>query len=816
MRKTIITYLLIITSSAIVFSQNQKTIKATFNNDKIKIDGLINEEIWDKTKEESNFFQFEPYNGKKPSQKTSFRFAYDNNAIYIAAKCYNNKSGEIYDILSKRDDFGQADYLGIYIDPYKTGITGYGFFVTAAGVQVDLKLDETAENRNWDAVWYSAVNKTDSLYSVEIKIPYSAFRFPKQKNQSWNINIYRNIHKNRELATWNYVDNSKNGILNQMGQICNLKGIKPPIRLTLFPYVSAYAQKYAGIEKIGKTYSGGLDLKYGINESFTLDMMLIPDYNQIESDEQVLNLSPYETYYDEKRYFFTEGTEIFNKGNIFYSRRIGKEPSLYDQVPYKLNDNEIIVKNPQMTQIYNATKISGKTNKGFGIGFLNALTGNAYAHIYDTINDRTRTIITEPFSNYNIIALNQPLKNNSYISFTNTNYSVFGRKYYANVSAQEGKIKNKDNSWAFFERFSVSNIFNDTLKPQTGFSYKFYISKTSGNFRINAGQIVFSDKYNPNDLGYLRQNNLVTNYITGIYNVYEPFGKFLLWRNSITIRQKSLYDSLRYIGTNISLNTSTKLRNNLSIGAILELTPDEVYDYFEPRVENRFFVQKPSQSLSLWISSNYAKAFALDIQTSYYLAKLDNKSQRGCSFLFSPRIRFSNKAFFIFSNEIRFDNNDLGYVGTSQSQDSVFFGKRDIKYNTNTIEFDYIFSKDISLNLKVRHYWSLIDYYEFFTLGNNGKLYPLRYSYHFISNKDINYNIFTVDLIFRWIFMPGSEFSVVFKKQITSNTTNLIYDYYDNFENMYFHSPRLNSISFKLIIYLDYNNIINRYKKTNL
>ena len=565
---------------------------------------------------------------------------------------------------------------------------------------------------------------------------------------------------------------------------------------------------------MGKYYNGGLDFKYGINESYTIDVMLIPDFNQIQSDDQELNLSPYETYYDEKRYFFTEGVEIFNKGNIFYSRRIGKVPTKFDSVKYLINDNEVIVKNPPITQIYNATKFSGKTNKGFGIGFLNAFTGTSYAEILDTISDRKRTILTEPFSNYSVIALNQPLPNNSYISLTNTNFSSFGRNYTSFVTAQEGYIRNKSNSWALFERILVSQIFDDTTKAERGFSYKLGISKTSGNFRISAQQTVISNSYNPNDLGYLRQNNLVTNSLTVSYNIYKPFGDFLLWRNSITMQQQNLYDSLKYIGTNITFRTSTKLKNNLSLGIVIDLTPVEMYDYFEPRAEDKFYIRAPRKNFSAWVSSNYAEAFAYDIQGSFYFGKLEENTQNGFSLTSSPRIRFSDKAIFVFSNKIQYDYNNIGFVQKSASNDSIFFGKRDIKYSTNTFEFDYIFTKNIALNLKVRHYWSLLNYFEFFSLENNGRLYPLRYSYHFVENENINYNAFTINVSFKWIFKPGSEFSVVYKQRIISNTDDLIYDYYDNFEYMYFKNSHLNSISFKLIYYIDYNTF-QKNKMTN-
>ncbi|MBN2892768.1 MAG: carbohydrate binding family 9 domain-containing protein [Bacteroidales bacterium] len=791
------------------YSQEIKRINAYFSDEKPKIDGFLYDSIWLAIPYENNFLQFEPYNGEEATQQTLVKLAYDNSAVYIAAECKTNKEGEVFSILSERDDFGQADYFGFYLDPYNTGITGYGFFVTAAGVQVDMKIDNNSQNFDWDAVWFSKVNVSDSGFIVEMRIPYSAFRFPQKDKQSWRINFYRNIQQNREISTWNYVDNSKTGILNQLGFIDNVKNIHPPLRLSFLPYISSYVQKYTNSPELGQSYNGGLDFKLGINESFTLDMMLIPDFNQIQSDDQVLNLSPYETYYDDKRYFFTEGVEIFNKGDIFYSRRIGKEPTKFDEVEGLLSENEVVVKNPPITQIFNATKFSGKTNKGLGIGFLNAFTGSSYAEILDTLTDNRRTILTEPFSNYNVFALNQPLPNNSFISLTNTNFSSFGRNYTSFVTAEEGYLRNRKNSWAISEKFALSHIFNDTLETNKGFAYRFAVAKTSGKFRVSLSQQVYSSNYNPNDLGYLRQNNIISNSLGLSYNIYKPFWHFLLWRNSFSINQQSLYDSLRYIGADFIFNSSVKFRNNFSAGIQISLTPDEVYDYFEPRAENMFYVRDPNQSFQLWVSSNYAESFAYDIIGEVYFAKLDEFSQYGFSLTTSPRIRFSDNAFFVYSNNLKYDYNNFGYVGNSETLDSVFFGKRNLKYTTNTFEFDYIFAKNVSMSLKMRHYWSLIDYYKYYTLGKNGKLYPLYYSYRYLDNKDLNYNAFTVDFYFKWIFLPGSEFSVVLKKQIISSSDDLINDYYDNFEYMYFKNSHLNSISFKFIYYIDYNSLRN-------
>ena len=185
--------------------------------------------------------------------------------------------------------------------------------------------------------------------------------------------------------------------------------------------------------------NGGLDLKYGINESFTLDMTLVPDFGQTIFDDQILNVSPFEVRFNENRSFFTEGTELFNKSRLFYSRRIGASPSLSPDT----NENEIVTETPASVQLLNASKISGRTSKGLGIGFFNAITEKTYATIEDTLTGETREELIEPLSNYNVLVLDQVLKNNSYITFTNTNVSKQGATRNANVEKLQGANRNE-------------------------------------------------------------------------------------------------------------------------------------------------------------------------------------------------------------------------------------------------------------------------------------------------------------------------------------------------------------------------------------
>jgi len=276
---------------------------------------------------------------------------------------------------------------------------------------------------------------------------FSAIRFGKKEIQDWGFNITRRRRKTEQQNTWNPIDPNVNGFLTQEGIWQGISHIKPPLRLQFSPYFSVYANHFPyntpGEKNWTSQVNGGLDVKYGINQAFTLDATLIPDFGQVQSDNQVLNLSPFEVKYNEYRNFFTEGTELFSKGNLFYSRRIGGTPLHEYDVYNHLDTAEKILENPAESKLINATKISGRTQGGLGIGFLNALTKPQYATIENVNTKQVRRELTDPLTNYNVLVLDQTLKNNSSVSFINTSVWRSGKDYDADVSAALFELNDK-------------------------------------------------------------------------------------------------------------------------------------------------------------------------------------------------------------------------------------------------------------------------------------------------------------------------------------------------------------------------------------
>ncbi|OQY05423.1 MAG: hypothetical protein B6I20_01325 [Bacteroidetes bacterium 4572_117] len=776
-----------------------KKINAIRINTPPKIDAVLDDDCWKNVPPAKDFTQLRPNNGKRASYPTEVKIVYDDKAIYIAAMLYDNHSDSIMKQYTPRDGYGSSDMFGLFIDPFNNGINTFGFLVTPVNVQVDVKGQENGpEDTNWDAVWKSKTQIVDNGWIVEYKIPYSALRFPKKNIQKWGLNIIRTIERFREKSTWSFIDLTKQGWITQQGELNGIENISPPLRLSFTPYVSAYVENNEESSSWTNFYRGGLDLKYGINESYTLDMMLVPDFGQIQSDDVELNLSPFEVFYDEKRQFFTEGTELFERADIFYSRRIGRTPNNFWEMEDELGENEEITKNPSVTQLINATKVSGRSPKGLAVGFLNGMTLNTYATIKNTETNIERKEITQPFTNYNVLVFDKNLKNNSYASIINTNLSRFEDKYYANVTGTELSLYNKKKTYQLFAKGAVSQIWDNSSKPELGFYSQFVFSKSSGQFRFSVRNRIENDKFNPNDMGFLRNNNEINSSANFSYNIYKPFWRLLSMYNHLSIGYSQLYKQKKYTDSYISFNSNMTFKNHFSWGFYIGLAPYEFHDYFEARVDGRLYIEPASQRVYTWASTDYRKKLALNIELGTKLP--NNYDSKGFTIELEPRYRPNDRLLFTISTE--FDNNisDIGYVDMTDDEETIYFGRRDRISIENTINSRYIFNENMSANLRLRHYWSTVKYNKFYTLNTDGTLSDEN---DYNEANDINFNYFTIDLSFRWIFAPGSELSLVWKNSIFSDSDEIVDSYLDNLQKT-LDSPQTNSISLRVLYYLDY------------
>ena len=338
----------------------KKSFEAVRAVDKIKIDGIFDEASWGCAPILTDFVQRRPSPGVASERKTEVRFVYDDEAIYVSAKLYEKKD-QAFNLLTNRDNIGDSDYFGVSIDPFNAGLNGVGLFVTIAGVQYDTRYSNGGNERiwrndaAWNAVWLSETKVFEDYWTVEYKIPFAVLRFTSKDIQNWGINFFRRSTFLNEESFWNPINPEIDGFLNQAGEVTQLEDIETPTRLFFYPYVSTVISRSTETGFVAPQLNGGMDIKYGINDAFTLDMTLIPDFSGVRSDNEVLNLSPFEVRFDEQRQFFTEGVELFNRAGLFYSRRIG---NTFGNVTETLDDSESITSRPIAAQLINASKIN--------------------------------------------------------------------------------------------------------------------------------------------------------------------------------------------------------------------------------------------------------------------------------------------------------------------------------------------------------------------------------------------------------------------------------------------------------------------------
>ncbi len=767
----------------------QRTDKA------LSIDAYLTEELYQNAVPATDFFQLQPYNGQPAPKPTRAWFFYDHQAIYVGAILYDNPDS-IYNYFTERDNSGMSDYFGVYFDPYNQGLVSYGFFVTPAGTQVDVKAsknDGDKEDGNWNAVWESKTRITSEGWIVEMKIPFSALRFSEKAGEVWGLNMFRNIRRFNSNNSWSFIDRKLMGFIHQQGELTGIRDLKSPLRLSLSPYLAAYTEPQ---NKTKSTFiKGGLDLKYGINDAFTLDMMLIPDFGQIQSDDQQLNLSPYEIHYNEKRQFFTEGTELFSRGGIFYSRRIGSRPLFGDSPQTGLNER--IDYNPAETQLINATKISGRTNKGTGLGILNAMSLEANAIVKNDLSGNEREVVVQPFTNYNVMVVDQALRNNSFFSLINTSVAMAGNPFRANVTATQFEFRNKNLSYAVQGDGALS-VRGNRGEQEKGYYAHLGVNKTKGNFLWGAEQQLMSDTYNPNDLGYLQRNNSVTSEGWLYYQQLTPAKIFREWNTDLWINYNRLYNPSVFTDFAVGFDINTRMLNNMGISLNGNITTPQ-YDYYEPRIAGQFYLRPLEYELELAYATDNRRPFSMQFNYEWraqpFSTMRQHELEAGWNWRAGQRLELG------YALELENRTNDHGFTSLTGTEQALF-ARRDVATLANTFETVYSISTKMGLRLRTRHYRSVVQNHEYFQLQTDGTTgNPVQVS----RNYDQNYNAFTIDCIFRWIFLPGSELSAAWKSQAYLSDRFIHGNYTENLLKSW--KNQSHSLSLKVLYYFDVNTI---------
>jgi hypothetical protein len=765
-----------------------------------RIDGYDEDSAWSKIPFINDFRQTEPYFDTPATFGTGVKIAYDNHAIYVLAQMQDPHPDSILRQLGLRDQENlNADIFTIEFDTYNNQLDAYTFQVTASGVQ----LDSRESDETYDAVWDSKVVITRSGWNAELKIPYSALRFPKTYEQVWGMEISRNIRRYRESNQWAPEKPDATNDLPYWGVLSGIHSVDPPVRLSATPYLLLQAEHLAdtaSARDISTSIGGGMDIKYGINQGFTLDMSLLPDFSQVQSDNKVKNLSAFETVYDEQRPFFKEAVDLFRKGDLFYSRRIGKTPAFYYSLTDSLNEGEHIDRNPVQQRLINATKVSGRSSSGLAIGFLNALTANTWGTLSDQMGNK-RKVLTDPMTNYNLLVVDQALKYNSEAYITNT--CVIRSKDYrdANVTAAGISLNNRTNTYQLNLSGGLSQVAS--INPESGerektigYKYAAALLKTKGNFRFSLGRSTLNDTYDANDMGLTLYNNYNNNLGSVSYNLYQPFWILLNMGNTLNLTIEENFTTHKIQMATLQYKGFVTTRKYLTLWTDAGYLFLETYDYYEPRSPGRYYIAPKTAWGKLGFSSDYRRIFALDgIIDMYYSG---NEGPKGYSLVLAPIFRMSDHFQFTLSGSYKRDLDNFGYAGQSAGQ--IYFGKRAVNTYENSISGKYLFINNLSLSLNLRHYLSMGTYSQFYLLGNDGLLTP---DDSYTGKHDFTFSSFNIDMVFSWIFAPGSSMNLVWKNSIESDKNTVSGSYFRNLDGT-FSQAGLNNISFKILYYFDY------------
>ncbi len=561
-------------------------VRAVRTDRPIAVDGLLNEDIWKNGNAITSFTQRDPDQGQAPRQRTEVRLAYDDDAVYVGARLFDSAPDSVVARLVRRDDDGGSDAFSVMLDPYRDKRTGYFFQVSAAGVLADgVLMNDGWDDSSWDGVWLARVQRDHEGWTAEMRIPFSQLRF--NANQMvWGVNFQRSISRLNELDALVYTPRGQSGYVSRFPELQGLDRLKPARNIEVTPYATNKAEhlrfdsgSLTEFNTDNPFHSGwkstpalGGDLRTSLGSKLTLNATINPDFGQVEVDPAVVNLSDVESFFQEKRPFFTEGVSVFRCGNngandywgfnwpepiFFYSRRIGRTP----QGSTSSADSS---DNPLATHILGAAKVTGQAAPGWNVGTVQALTQREIATRRNF--DGTDTDYgVEPMSYYGVYRfmheLNDRRQGIGLMTMTTARFFDGGSDPLRDqvndrsvVSAMDGwTFLDKKRTWVISGYATASQIHGTPARMSsiqkgfphyyqrpdrpglgvdpgattlTGWSSRWWINKQQGKLLFNSAVGALSPGFNNNDLGFQFGGDIVNAHLGAGWQWEEPKG----WR----------------------------------------------------------------------------------------------------------------------------------------------------------------------------------------------------------------------------------------------------------------------------------------------
>lgn len=767
---------LIINSGSFGQSPEKKRYKATKTTSSISIDGLVNDQAWVEGEWINDFTQYEPFNGKSPSQRTEFKILFDENNLYIAIKSFDTSPDSIVKRLTRRDD-ADGDMAGIVFDSFHDLRTGFLFGVSAGGVKFDQMMTNDGQNSDssWDPNWWVGTSVNEEGWVAEMKIPFSQLRFEKNSGDVWGLEVLRTFYRKNEMIFWQHIPKDAPGIIHMMGEMSGVEQVKPRKIFDITPYGVAKTERYAPeagnpfATGKGSNINGGVDAKIGVTNNMTLDLSINPDFGQVEADPSVVNLSAYETFFEEKRPFFIEGNNILNFGigigdggvgndNLFYSRRIGRRPqgSSYN---YFGHDDEFegYSDSPINTSIIGATKLTGKTKKGLSIGFLDVVTAEEMAEI-DTNGHRYFQTV-EPLTNYmagriqkdfkegntifggmftmvnrdmkdiplygsdsrNLINripgsaltggldFTQYFKKKTYMFNINTAFSYINGTELAMVRAQRSSAR-------YFQRPGNHISLDSSRTSLSGNGGRIQFQKQGeGHLNYLAALLWKTPGLELNDMGYLREADQILSVLWVGYHLWEP--KSFYRSININGNQYSAWDfSGNHLMDGANINANINLKNYWSVGAGTEISLNVVGN----TLLRGGPIMKMPGGLSSWVrvSSDNRKKLVAEIQVNHS----NTFSGGGRTFNFSPGLTYKplNTLSLSLSPSYMKSYDELQYVDQISfgTEDRYIFASIDQKVLSMSLRVNFNLSPDLTLQFWGQPFIASGRYYDFKHITN--------------------------------------------------------------------------------------------------
>jgi len=794
-------------------------------NDSPKIDGRLNEAIWKKASILSEFVQYEPDEGKPATEPTYVQVLYDDDALYVGMRAMDSKADKIRGCLTRRDLDSPSDWLGFAVDSYADKRTAFVFLVNPSGVKLDSRLsDDNVQDLNWDAVWDVSIKLHRQGWVAEFRVPYSQLRFPNQREQSWGFQAMRVVARRNETTYWNPRPKDAAGFVSLFGILRGLANLPNSDKMQVLPYLKATSenrpvgQRHPQIDNPLQNYDAGLDLKYPLASNIAMDVSINPDFGQVESDPSEFNLTAYETYFDEKRPFFLEGSHLFYYkvgigyddmagGQLFYSRRIGRPP-YFRYSPSSSNG----VLQPRATRILSAAKISGRTAGGWSIGFMDAVTPEETATLYDQSGKHHEVV--EPMSNYCISRLQKDFnQGNTTIGGIATNVVreiPTQRMLSLNRTATSAGIdfshKWDNNTYSIDVALMGSQITGDTTAIQAaqlssaryyqrpdahhlsydpkrtslaGFAGKFYFRKIStGHWRWALAAMTRSPGFEVNDMGYLKTADYNAAFFWLGYNQYKPGPLFRDYNFSTQISRSWTYGT-ELISTGVQFAWQGRFYNynTLYLGLVRE---EEALDTGLLRGGPAFLTPGYTQITGM-LGTDDRKA----VQLSLY-GSLDRNDSGPNSWLISPSMTFrpAGRLNFTLTGTYAYGVDDLQYVTSFEeiSAPRYLLARLARKTFYTTLRFNLTLTPNLTIQYYGMPYITAGQYENFHiaTAPRADRYADRLQGYPYPYSLDFNFQEFKSNLVLRWEYAGGSTLYFVWSQGMSNydsrNGFNIAHD----------------------------------------